>query len=202
MTELLLLAAMLDARGLERMELESGCRAEGTRVVCEFAAPKDLGRKHVRLETACRDGVRVNGISIRPDEGGLALTPYLSSRGMNRVSFGAECRPAALLVTPRVFLASIRAEPATGQPLALIENTLENTVSVSVACRAPGAEWSASGTVGAGSVSELALAGPAMQAGRVACELEKSTEAVEESYTYRVDLSFQPLTKNGRPNIR
>lgn len=208
MMVLLLLAALLPVRELERVALDAVCRAEGPRVVCVFAAPGDLREKHVRLETGCAGGVQMNGIWVARDEAGLDLTPYLSSRGENRVSFGRGCLPAALLVTPRVFVSSLRAEPGSGRPLAMVENTLENTVNVSVACRPQmgDAEWRrASGTVAAGSRQELGLSGPVFAGGGrllVECELEKSAEAVEESYTYRAVLDFQALTKNGRANIR
>ncbi|WP_321471748.1 hypothetical protein [uncultured Paludibaculum sp.] len=212
MTVLLLLAALMDERGLERIVLDSGCTRQGDRMACEFPAPAGFSRKHVRLETACPSGVRLNGITVAPEEGSISLTPYLSSRGVNRLSVPMDCLPVVLMVTPKVFLSSLRAEPGSGRPLALIENTLENTVNVSVACRSEaesGGVWrKGSGTIAAGSRQELALDGPDASPGafggsvRLACVMEKSAESVEEGYTFRVVLNFQSHTKNGSPNIR
>ncbi len=206
---LLLLAAMLEVRGLERIPLAAGAAGRDGRVVCRFPAPAGLSGKHVRLETSCTAGLVVNGTQVVKEEGLPALTPYLSSRGMNELSVPASCLPVALLVTPKVFLSSLRAEPVSGRPLAMIENTLDNTVNVSVACRAADtleADWrQAGGTVAAGGRQELALDGPVVSTNRLermVCRLDKQPEAVEESYTFETVLNFQSLTKNGRANIR
>ncbi|MBN9663023.1 MAG: hypothetical protein J0H49_32795 [Acidobacteria bacterium] len=206
---LLLLAAMMQVRGLERIQLESGTPGGEGRVVFRFEAPAGLSGKHVRLETSCQSGLVVNGIEVVKEEGLPSLTPYLSSRGPNELVMPAGCAPAALLVTPRVFLSSLRAEPGSGRPLAMVENTLDNTVNVSVACRpaeVPDSEWRrAGGTVAAGGRQELELDGPAEAPNRLVrmvCRVEKQAEAVEESYAFEIVLNFQSLTKNGRANIR
>jgi hypothetical protein len=206
---LLLLAALMQVRELERIPLESGAADKDGRVVFRFAAPAGLTAKHVRLETSCRDGLVVNGTEVVKEEGLPSLTAYLSSRGPNELMVPAGCLPVALLVTPKVFLSSLRAEPVSGRPLAMVENTLDNTVNVSVACRpaeAPGSDWRrAGGTVAAGGRQELELDGPAEAPNRLVrmvCRLEKQAEAVEESYTFETVLNFQSLTKNGRANIR
>ncbi|QOY88076.1 hypothetical protein [Paludibaculum fermentans] len=189
--------------------MEAGAAGQDGRVVCRFPAPAGLSGKHVRLETACNAGLTVNGTEVLREEGLPALTPYLSSRGPNEISLPAGCLPVALLVTPKVFLSSLRAEPGSGRPLAMVENTLDNTVNVSVACRlanGPEADWRrAGGTVAAGGRQELALDGPLAATNRLermVCRLDKQAEAVEESYTFETVLNFQSLTKNGRANIR
>lgn len=206
---LLLLAALMQVRGLERIPLEAGAAGKDGRKVVRFAAPAELSAKHVRLETSCRDGLAVNGTELVKEDGLPSLTPYLSSRGPNELAIPAGCFPIALLVTPKVFLSSLRAEPDSGRPLAMVENTLDNTVNVSVACRpleAPDTDWRrAGGTVAAGGRQELELDGPTEAPNRLVrmvCRLEKQAEAVEESYTFETVLNFQSLTKNGRANIR
>ncbi|MGC4048857.1 MAG: hypothetical protein QM757_04965 [Paludibaculum sp.] len=209
---LLLLAAILEVRGLERIPLEPAEAAREGRVMCRFAAPPGLSAKHVRLETSCRGGgLVVNGTEIvaGKEDGYPSLTPYLSSRGQNELAVPSGCLPVTLLVTPKVFLSSLRAEPGSGRPLAMVENTLDNTVNVSVACRLAeesNAEWRrAGGTVAAGGRQELELDGPVEgpnRTVRMVCRLEKQAEAVEESYTFETVLIFQSLTKNGRANIR
>jgi hypothetical protein len=189
---------------LERIPLED-CARRGDQFTCRFAAPGRLAERQVRLAAGCQKPLRVNDIPVDGGDRPRVITELLAGKGSNEISGPVACLPLALLVTPRVYIAggAWQAEPA-GVRLEVV-NALDNTVNVGLTCRlegAAGGDWVASGTVPALSSQEFVWprgAGPAPRS-RLVCELEKQTESVEESYTFRWVFNFHTLTEIGRAN--
>ena len=165
----------------------SGCAPTGPAVVCRFPAPPDLARRHVRLQVSCPDAVYVNGSRVDGAGRVRRVAELLLGQAENTLKMPSRCEPAKLLVTPRVYIAAIRPE---GDGLAvIIENTLDNTVSVGLSCRGPAASKTASATIPARGQSDLSI--PLAAKGRVSCVLEKTPEALEEAYSFQTESIFQ-----------
>ena len=125
----------------------------------EFAAPKGVAGKFVRLQLERPARVRWNGSEL---PGGPAREFDLADleNRENRLSVDRDPGRAMLLITPRVFASS--AERTRDGVTVTIRNTLENTANVSVTLRSPGATEgpSAVATVGPGTSHTVEVRGP------------------------------------------
>lgn len=165
----------------------TGCAPDGTEVLCRFPAPENLAQRQVRLAVACLHEVHLNGSTVEGGTRVRVVRDFLIGRGANALRMKANCEPAKLLVTPRVYIAGILPE-SNGLAIS-VENGLENTVSVGVTCRGRADSGSSSATIPANGQAQLAIAVRAE--GRITCILEKAPEALEESYRYQIDALFQ-----------
>jgi hypothetical protein len=200
---LLALAAVYQ---LERVPLND-CVRRSDEVVCRFAAPARLAERQVRLRADCADLLKINGIAVQGSGQPRVISGLLAGRGGNEAAGPAGCLPLELLVTPRVYIASGQWQAAPAGLRILVDNALDNTVNVGLACRAegaPGPEWRASGTVAASASMEFiwSLTVSPADGARLVCLLEKQPESVEESYAYRWVYIFHTLTENGSPKHR
>lgn len=163
--------------GPERVQLVFH-RTEG-QVAAKFIGP--TADRWVRLLGS--GTVRVNGtlVPTRPQDqasGSIALTPFLR-RGENLLEAENYSGPAELEITPRVFLTARR----QGEVLAvLVENTLANAcnVEVTVGQRPQNAYIPPE--------SMVALEFSAPRTGSLDVRLYKFPEALEEGYTFRLQV--------------
>ena len=165
----------------------AGCVADAAEDVCRFPAPPGLPARHVRLELACLQPIYLNGASVEGGAHVRAVRELLNGRGQNTLRMPPACAPARLLITPRVYISSIRPQ---GKTLSVtVENTLDNTVSIGLSCRGSASPSTASATIPARGLADLSV--PLVAQGRVTCVLEKTPEALEESYLFRMDAIYQ-----------
>jgi len=165
----------------------AGCVADAAEAVCRFSAPPGLPARHVRLELPCLAPVYLNGSSLEGGARVRAVSELLNGRGPNTLRMPPACAPARLLLTPHVYIATIRPE---GKALSVtVENTLDNTVSIGLSCRGSGSPATASATIPARGLADLSIL--LFPQGRVTCLMEKTPEALEESYTFQMDAIYQ-----------
>lgn len=165
----------------------AGCVPDGAELLCRFPAPQKLASRHVRLEVACAHAVYLNGLTVAGPAPVRTVTDLLSGRGGNTLRLHPACNPAKLLITPRVFIASVRRD--AGGLSVTVENTLDNTVSVAVSCRGPAGAAAASATIPANALADLLIA--VRGEGTVTCVLDKTSEAVEGAYQFALETIFQ-----------
>jgi hypothetical protein len=96
-------------------------------------------------------------------------------------------RPGEAFDHPRVYIASLRPD---GSALSVtVENTLDNTVSIGLSCRGSASPATASATIPARGLADLTIV--LFPQGRVTCLMEKTPEALEESYRFQMDAIYQ-----------
>jgi hypothetical protein len=170
----------------------------------EFPSPRADFRNHVRLAlsgVAADARVALNGRQLKAIpgfRGQYDVSDYLDPRG-NKLTIANPAPPseAALLITPRVFLASPRVEVARGEmrAVASVRNTLENTVNVTLFFVLKGAhgqkfgEWVVDATVPPGTTQDIYTRGAVKDAvprgAEVSITMDKAEEAMEPAYRYR-----------------
>lgn len=171
-------------------------RQESQGQAIEFAAPKGVAGKFVRLQLERPARVRWQGSELPGGPAREFDLPDLQNEG-NRLSVDREPGRARLLITPRVFASSAERTPRGAD--VTIRNTLENTANVSVVVRNPGGTGgsSASATVGPGTTHTVEVAGP-VPVGQIEVLVQKEEEAVEGQYQFLAGFDLTIRTGPGR----
>lgn len=163
--------------GPERVAL--AFQGKSGRVSAKFIAP--TGDRWVRLLGS--GTIRINGtlVPARPQDqatGSVALTPFLR-RGENLLEVEDYSGPGELEITPRVYLSVRRRGDSLS---ALVENTLANACNVEISV----SQQTQNAYIPPESMAVLEFSAP--RAGSVEVRLYKFAEALEEGYTFRLQV--------------
>lgn len=190
-----MLALALEVYRLVSLDL-GPWRIDGGERTIEFAAPKGISGKHVRLSLERAARVRLNGVELGSGPAREFDLSDLAPNG-NRISTGSDAGTARLLVTPRVFASGVQ-RTRRGASVT-IRNTLENTANVAVTVRLPGSNNgpSAVATVGPGTSHAVEVEGPLPEA-KVEVLVQKEEEAVEGQYQFVAVFDMIFGTEEGR----